>query len=103
MLPKSVIAKLEKNEGFRAFQKEINAYNTLQSLQGTVIPTFFGQGFFCGRRALFLSDVDGRTLYEAAQADIDEKKIETHLEEALYALWECKAEYNDVNPDNYLP
>lgn len=102
MLPKSVIVKLEKKEGFRAFQKEIDAYNNLQSLQGTVIPTVLGEGFFCDRRALFLSDVDGRTLYEAAQADIDEKKIETYLEDALYALWECKAEYNDENPNNFL-
>lgn len=67
-----------------------------------MIPTVLGQGFFCGRRALFLSDVDGKTLHEAAAADIDEKKIETHLEEALYALWECKAEYNDENPSNFL-
>jgi hypothetical protein len=102
VLPKSVIVKLEKNEGCRAFQKEIDAYDNLQSLQGTVIPTVLGQGSFCGRRALFLSDIDGRTLYEAAQADIDEKKIGNHLEEALYALWECKAEYNDENPNNFL-
>ncbi|CAI7570112.1 unnamed protein product [Penicillium viridicatum] len=83
VLPKSVIVKLKKSEGVRAFQKEIDAYDNLQLLQGTVIPTVLSRGSFCGRPALFLSHVDGKTLYEAAQADIDEKKIETHLEEAF--------------------
>lgn len=102
MLPRSIIVKLEKKERSPAFQKEIDAYNNLQSLQGTVIPTVLGEGLFHGRRALFLSDVDGKTLYEAAAAEIDEKKIETYLKNALYALWECKAEYKDENPDNFL-
>ncbi|KAJ5638420.1 hypothetical protein N7528_000810 [Penicillium herquei] len=34
-LPKSVIVKLEKNTGVQAFEREIDAYKKLQSLQGT--------------------------------------------------------------------
>ncbi|PLN78686.1 hypothetical protein BDW42DRAFT_174377 [Aspergillus taichungensis] len=101
-LPKSVIVKLEKDNDPEAFQREIQAYKNLQSLQGTVIPTVLGQGLFRGHRALFLSDVDGSTLYEAAQADIDEKSIERHLEKALYALWKFNADYHDENPSNFL-
>ncbi|KAJ5145583.1 uncharacterized protein N7515_000147 [Penicillium bovifimosum] len=94
----SLIVKPEKNEDTSAFQQEIDAYN---SLQGTVIPTVLGQRSFCGRRELCLSDVDWMTLYEAAEVGMNEKTIETHPEEALYALWECKAEYNDENPCNF--
>ncbi|KAJ5146357.1 uncharacterized protein N7515_000921 [Penicillium bovifimosum] len=86
----------------RAFEQGSDPYDTLQSLQETVTPTVLGQGSFCGRRALFLSIVDGMTLCEAAEADIDEKRIELLLGEALYALWECKAEYKDENPCNFL-
>ncbi|KAJ5517746.1 hypothetical protein N7453_000168 [Penicillium expansum] len=43
-------------------------------LQGTLIPTLFGQGSFNGRPALVLSEIDGITLRQLAKANVHEKR-----------------------------
>jgi serine/threonine protein kinase len=78
------------------------AYERLKVLQGTVIPTLFGQGPFNGRPALVLSEVDGITLRELARTDVQEKTLETQLEKAIQAIHEKGAEYGDLNLGNFL-
>lgn len=56
------------------FQNEIYAYERLKMLQGTLIPTLFGQGSFNGRPAFVLSEIDGITLRQLAKANVHEKR-----------------------------
>ncbi|KAJ5204949.1 uncharacterized protein N7498_005828 [Penicillium cinerascens] len=68
-LPATVIVKQEKPKREAEFRDEIFAYKRLRELQGTVIPTLFGQGSFNGRPALILSEIGGITLRDLAKLD----------------------------------
>jgi serine/threonine protein kinase len=101
-LPEAVIVKQQKDKRDDEFRNEILAYERLKELQGTVIPTLFGQGSFNGRPALILSEVDGITLRQLAETDVQEKTLETQLEKAIKALHQKGAEYGDLNLGNFL-
>ncbi|KAJ5267823.1 hypothetical protein N7478_010631 [Penicillium angulare] len=103
-LPRMVIVKQEKPEQEYEFEQEKNAYEKLQDLQGTLIPTLFGQGYFNGRPALILSEIEGITLRDLAkfQSRISEKILEICLEEAFEKLNNYGAEYCDLNLGNFL-
>lgn len=101
-LPGTVIVKQQKDKWDDEFRNEILAYERLKALQGTVIPTLFGQGSFNERPALILSEVDGITLRELAKTDVQEKTLEIQLEKAIKALHEKGAEYGDLNLGNFL-
>lgn len=104
-LPETVIVKEEKHEREAEFCNEITAYERLQNLQGTVIPILFGRGSFNGRPALILSEVEGITLRDLAklvESSVQEKTLETQLENAFKELHKYGAEHCDLNLGNFL-
>ncbi|KAJ5927967.1 hypothetical protein N7466_006923 [Penicillium verhagenii] len=103
--PEIVIVKQEKPEWGDEFLQEINAYNRLQHLQGTMIPILFGQGSFNESPALILSEVEGITLRDLAKFDestVPEKILESELENVFKELYMCGAEHCDLNLGNFL-
>lgn len=103
-LPSTVIVKQQKIGWEDEFQQEIRAYKKLENLQGTIIPIFFGHGFFNGLDALVISEVKGVTLHDLARGnfDVQQEALEMHLEKALGAFDRHKALYWDAKPDNFL-
>ncbi|CAI7641164.1 unnamed protein product [Penicillium glandicola] len=103
-LPQTIIVKNQKEGWLEEFQQEIQAYEKLKKLQGTVIPQFFGQGFFNGFPALILSEVIGITLYDLARSksDIQEDILKTQLEKVFNLISEYGAVYWDQKVDNFL-
>lgn len=105
-LPEIVIVKQEKHERSHEFRNEINAYNTLQQLQGTVIPILFGQGSFNECPALILSEVKGFTLRDLAkkfdETVVPEKTVESGLEKVFRELYSYGAVHCDPNLGNFL-
>lgn len=103
-LPSTIIVKQQKIGWEDEFQREIQAYKSLENLQGTIIPIFFGQGFFNGLDALVISEVKGITLYDLARGnfDVHQEELKMHLERALCAFNRHKALYWDAKPDNFL-
>lgn len=103
-LPDKIIVKQMKDEWEEEFQQEENAYTKLHELQGTVIPKFFGKGSFNGHLALFLSWVEGITLYNLARngSSFEEEALGPQLEKALRELHDRGAEYWDPRLDNFF-
>ncbi|KAB8211922.1 hypothetical protein BDV34DRAFT_184443 [Aspergillus parasiticus] len=100
----SVIVKQQKDEWEDEFENEETAYNRLEKLQGEVIPYFYGRGYFNGRPALILSDIDGISLKDLAHSsnETSEDSLKAHLEEAFSKLSEYGAIYQDQRLDNFL-
>ncbi|KAJ6110947.1 hypothetical protein N7486_003182 [Penicillium sp. IBT 16267x] len=104
-LPGIVIVKQKKRERENEFRAEINAYERLQKLQGTVIPILFGQGSFNEYPALILSEAKGITLRDLAKSGettVPEKTVESGLEKAFRELYKYGAEHGDLNLGNFL-
>lgn len=103
-LPSTIIVKQQKFGWEDEFQQEIQAYKVLENLQGTIIPIFFGQGFFDSLDALVISEVRGITLHYLARGnfDVHHEELKMHLEKALCAFDRHKAIYWDAKPDNFL-
>ncbi|KAJ6096855.1 hypothetical protein N7486_007601 [Penicillium sp. IBT 16267x] len=103
-LPIVVILKKIKNEWEDEFQQEIKAYEELKSLQGLVIPTFFGQGTFDDCPVLILSEVAGRTLLDVSRraSDISTDELRYQLEKAMKALHSYGAEYLNQRLDDFF-
>ncbi|CAG8906125.1 unnamed protein product [Penicillium egyptiacum] len=106
-LPETVIVKQQKKEWEAEFCAEISAYKKLEKLQGTVIPTLFGEGSFNERPPLILSEIKGITLRNLAkQAEtsvcVEENTLNSHLENAFQELYEYGAQHCDLNPVNFL-
>ncbi|KAJ6126219.1 hypothetical protein N7471_010712 [Penicillium samsonianum] len=102
--PSTVIVKQQKINSEDEFKQEIQAYEKLKELQGTVIPIFYGQGSFNGLDAFVISEVKGVTLHDLARANfgVQEDALKMHLEKALGAFDKHKALYWDAKPDNFL-
>ncbi|CAG8410946.1 unnamed protein product [Penicillium salamii] len=100
----TVIVKQQRIGWEDEFQREIQAYEKLENLQGTIIPIFFGQGSFNGLDALVISEVEGITLHDLARGNfgVQQEALKMHLEKALGAFDEHKAVYWDAKPDNFL-
>ncbi|KAJ5345268.1 hypothetical protein N7452_003272 [Penicillium brevicompactum] len=100
----TVIVKQQKVGWEDEFQQEIQAYEQLETLQGTIIPIFFGQGSFNGLNALVISEVQGITLHDLARGNfgVQQEALEMQLEKALGAFDEHEAVYWDAKPDNFL-
>ena len=103
-LPNVVIIKKMKNDWHDEFEQEKEAYERLKSLQGSVIPTFFGQGTFNGSPIIIISEVVGKTLHELAhnKAPISLDELQCLLEHAMWLLHSCGAEYLDQRLDNFF-
>ncbi|PLN83457.1 hypothetical protein BDW42DRAFT_184230 [Aspergillus taichungensis] len=100
----SVIVKQQKDEWEDEFENEVKAYHELKSLQGEVIPYFYGRGDFNGRPVLVLSDIDGISLKDLAHSndETSEDLLKACLEEAFSELSKYGAIYRDQKLDNFL-
>ena len=100
----SVIVKQRKDGWEDEFENEVKAYHILERLQGKVIPYFYGRGYFNGRPALVLSDIDGISLKDLARSTKETSKdlLEACLEEAFSELSKYGANYHDQKLDNFL-
>ncbi|KAJ5477949.1 hypothetical protein N7530_003458 [Penicillium desertorum] len=75
-----------------------------ESLQGTIIPIFFGQDSFNDHDALVISEVNGITLHDLAKENlgVQHETLEKHLKSALSAFDDHEAVYWDAKLDNFL-
>lgn len=103
-LPAVVIVKKMKDDWHDGFEQEKEAYEKLKSLQGSVIPTFFGQGSFNGSPVIIISVVKGKTFHELAYSGVPASSDELRrpLEEAMQLLHSHGAEYLDQRLDNFF-
>ncbi|PNY27840.1 Uncharacterized protein TCAP_02243 [Tolypocladium capitatum] len=89
-LPPTVILKRQKPGWREEFDREVNAYHQLESLQGDVIPQLYGQTLCCQgkatRRAMVLSDVGDMAFCEADFPPIDVHLLTNMLEDAYRAI-----------------
>ncbi|KAJ5577138.1 hypothetical protein N7535_004064 [Penicillium sp. DV-2018c] len=99
-----VIIKGMKDGWHDEFENEKKAYQRLESLQGSVIPTFFGQGTFNGSPVIVISEVVGKTLHALAHSGVPIflDKLRFKLEKAMCLVHSCGAEYLDQRLDNFL-
>ncbi|PYH86106.1 hypothetical protein BO82DRAFT_300919 [Aspergillus uvarum CBS 121591] len=102
--PTSVIVKQQKEEWEDEFENEATAYYRLERLQGEVIPYFYSRGYFNGRSALILSDINGTSLKDLAYSNMEtsEDLLKSLLEEAFSKLSEYGAIYRDQKLENFL-
>lgn len=86
------------------FEQEMQAYERLQSLQGLIIPTFFGQGTFNNSPAIILSKVVGKTPHDLAQSrlSLSLEDLRRQLEKSMKLLHSHGAEYLDQRLDNFI-
>lgn len=103
-LPTVVIIKKIKDDWHDEFEHEKEAYKRLESLQGSVIPTFFGQGTFNGSPVIVISEVVGKTLYDLAHSGvpISLDELQRRLEKVMWLLHSCGVEYLDQRLDNFF-
>ena len=103
-LPTVVIVKKMKDGWHDEFEQEKEAYERLKSLQGSVIPTFFGEGTFNGSPIIIISEVVGKTLHDLAhrRVPISLGELQRLLEKAMWLLHSCGAEYLDQRLDNFF-
>ncbi|KAJ5555692.1 hypothetical protein N7535_008126 [Penicillium sp. DV-2018c] len=103
-LPTVVIVKKMKDNWHDEFEQEKEAYERLKSLQGSVIPTFFGSGTFNGSPIIIISEVVGKTLHDLAHSGVPVSLDELRrlLEKAMWLLHSCGAEYWDQRLDNFF-
>lgn len=103
-LPSVVIIKKRKEDSHDGYQQEIENYERLRRLQGSVIPTFFGQGTFNDGPAIIISEVVGTTLRDIAYGDlqISSDELRHKLEIAMESIHCLGAEYLDQRLDNFI-
>ncbi|BCR99164.1 uncharacterized protein AKAW2_40847A [Aspergillus luchuensis] len=100
----SIIIKQQKEDWEEEFEDEKTAYTKLKSLQGEVIPYFYGEGYYDGLPALLLSDIRGITLDDLARSNekVPEKLIKSYLEDVFEKLSTYEAFYLDQKLDNFI-
>lgn len=103
-LPTVVIVKRIKDGWHDEFEEEKRNYERLKSLQGSVVPTFFGEGTFNDSPIIIISEVVGKTLHELAHsmATISSDELRGPLEKALEQIHSLGAEYLDQKLDNFI-
>ncbi|CAG8112601.1 unnamed protein product [Penicillium salamii] len=103
-LPTVVVVKKVKEDWHDEFQQEIENYERLKSLKGSVIPTFFGQATFNDVPAIIISEVVGTTLRDIAYIDlqISSDELRHKLEIAMESIHSLGAECLDQRLDNFI-
>lgn len=103
-LPTVVIVKGMKEGWHDEFEEEKKNYERFKSLQGSVIPVFFGEGTFNDGPIIILSEVVGKTLYELSfsKAAISLDELRVRLENALESIHLLGAEYLDQQLSNFI-
>ncbi|CAG7996247.1 unnamed protein product [Penicillium salamii] len=103
-LPSVVVVKTMKEDCHDEYQQEIENYERLRSLQGSVIPTFFGQCTFNDGPAIIISEVVGTTLRDIAYGhlQISSDELRYKLEIAMESIHCLGAEYLDQRLENFI-
>ena len=103
-LPKVVIVKGMKEGWHDEFEEEKKNHERFKSLQGSVIPVFFGEGTFNDGPIIILSEVVGKTLYELSfsKVAISLDELRVRLENALESIHLLGAEYLDQQLSNFI-
>ncbi|KAG8668436.1 hypothetical protein FPOAC2_07719 [Fusarium poae] len=101
-LPEKIVLKIEKDNWEDEFNQEVVAYDKLRSIQGIVIPKFYGMVNYNDRRALVLSDLGGHPLATPEGAVLNKTDLEPLLYQALTSLTELGGYHDDTKLDNFL-
>ncbi|KPM39094.1 hypothetical protein AK830_g7458 [Neonectria ditissima] len=108
-LPDNLILKKERDgkedeygDPDELMDMEVKAYKKLKSLQGIVIPNFYGQVRFNEARAIILQDIGGVSLAEPAGATLDFDTFSTLLQECCCALQSCGVTPEDHQLGNFV-
>lgn len=104
-LPPTVILKKLKPDWETEYDTEIQAYNLLRPIQGTIIPHFYGKAVYGGAPVLVFSAIAGNNLFDLAHGKFPESKdgaFKKSLEDALETLTSYGVEYRDVELANFL-
>lgn len=100
-LPEKIVLKIEKEGWDEEFEMEKAAYEQLEPVQGIVIPRFYGQIEYDGKRALILSDIGGYCVATPEGAVLDEKDFRPLLEKALTSISKLGVSHDDNKLDNF--
>ncbi|KPM42285.1 hypothetical protein AK830_g4282 [Neonectria ditissima] len=101
-LPHRVVLKKVKPGWLEEFENEKLMYERLQSLQGRVIPKFYGEAQFEGTRALILSEVVGIMPWEQRLPPLQADEFKELVEVAFQELNAFGLAYDDVKLDNMI-
>ncbi|KAJ4160351.1 hypothetical protein NW754_003476 [Fusarium falciforme] len=101
-LPDRVVLKKAKEGWLEEFENEKLMYERLQSLQGRVIPRFYGEAKCEGARALVLSEVIGIMPWEQKLPPLQADEFKELVEAAFQELNAFGLAYDDVKLDNMI-
>ncbi|KAL6410858.1 Protein kinase-like domain [Ilyonectria robusta] len=101
-LPDRVVLMKVKPGWLEEFENEKHIYERLQSLQGRVIPHFFGEAQFEGTRALILSEVVGIMPWEQKLPPIQADEFKELVEVAFQELNALGLACDDIKLDNLI-
>ncbi|KAK7432977.1 hypothetical protein QQZ08_000448 [Neonectria magnoliae] len=108
-LPADLILKKERDSKASEYgdpeelmNMEVKAYKKPKSLQGIVVPNYYGQVRFTGARAIILQDVGGVSLAEPAGATLDFDDFSRLLQECCCALQSFGVNLEDHQLGNFL-
>lgn len=101
-LPDRVVLKKVKPGWLEEFDNEKHIYERLQSLQGRVIPHYFGEAQFEGTRALILSEVVGIMPWEQKLPPLQADEFKELVEVAFQELNAFSLAYDDIKLDNMI-
>lgn len=102
LLPNHIVVKKRKPDWNEEFENERNMYQRLKSLQGSVIPRFYGDAICEGSPALILSEVVGVLPFQQKLPPLPREEFQKRVESALEELRKFGLSYDDVKLDNML-
>ncbi|KAK3371894.1 hypothetical protein B0H63DRAFT_513445 [Podospora didyma] len=105
-LPTDIILKQQKMIGEKEiakelFDTEVRAYERLKDIQGAVVPIYYGQVRYDGRKALILQDVGGVSLAEPVCATLEVEEFSRLLQECYRALHAFAVHQSDAQCGNF--
>ncbi|KAH8656434.1 hypothetical protein BGZ61DRAFT_540888 [Ilyonectria robusta] len=101
-LPDRVVLKTAKPGWLEEFDNEKHMYERLQSLQGRVIPKFYGEAESEGGRTLILSEVVGILPWEQQRPPLEPEKFKKLVDIAFHELNVFGLGYEDIKLDNFI-
>lgn len=101
-LPERVVLKKAKEGWLEEFENEKHMYERLESLQGQVIPRFYGEAKCEGARALILSEVVGIMPWEQKVPPLESDEFMDLVETVFRELNAFGLAYDDVKLDNFI-
>lgn len=101
-LPDRVVLKKTKKGWEEEFENEKSMYERLESLQGRIIPKFYGEATCEEGRALIFSEVVGIMPWEQKAPPLDAEQFKELVEVAFQELNVFGLAYDDVKLDNMI-